>query len=108
MKLLFCVIQDSDERALANALIEADFSFTHLSTTGGFLKSGNTTLMIGVESSRLDDVLALIRSKTGKRRSVTASSVHGTLGSEGHADVPFTVTLGGATVFVTDAQMHKF
>lgn len=43
MKLIIAIVQDKDSSKLSNALVEADIRATKLSTTGGFLRAGNTT-----------------------------------------------------------------
>ena len=43
MKLLVCIVQDSDAAPLTEDLVENQFRVTRLPSTGGFLKSGNTT-----------------------------------------------------------------
>lgn len=43
MKLVVTIVQDKDSNRLSNAFIESDIRATKLSSTGGFLRSGNTT-----------------------------------------------------------------
>ncbi|MFL6516563.1 MAG: cyclic-di-AMP receptor, partial [Bacillus sp. (in: firmicutes)] len=49
MKLIIAVVQDQDSNRLSKALVDNNFRATKLASTGGFLKSGNTTFMIGTE-----------------------------------------------------------
>ena len=49
MKLVVAVVQDKDSNRLSNALIKEGFRATKLASTGGFLRAGNTTFMIGTE-----------------------------------------------------------
>ena len=51
MKLIVAVVQDKDSVRLVEALVEKGYRSTKLASTGGFLKSGNTTLLIGVEEN---------------------------------------------------------
>lgn len=60
-KLVIAVIQNEVADAVVDALLEADFRTTRLASTGGFLRRGNTTLMIGAEEGQVDYVLDLIR-----------------------------------------------
>src|SRR4026208_2225489 len=60
-KLVIAVIQNEVADAVVDALLEADFRTTRLASTGGFLRRGNTTLMIGADESQVDYVLDLIR-----------------------------------------------
>ena len=54
MKLIIAIVQDEDANRLVSSLMEAGFGATKLATTGGFLRAGNTTLLIGVEDERLE------------------------------------------------------
>ena len=55
MKLIIAIISSSDAPSLSSALIEANFSVTKLATTGGFLKQGNTTLLMGVDNEKVEE-----------------------------------------------------
>ena len=58
-KLVIAVIQNEVADTVVDALLEADFRTTRLASTGGFLRRGNTTLMIGADESQVDYVLDL-------------------------------------------------
>ncbi len=60
MKLILAVVPRSRSDQMMRALNEAQYRVTCISTTGGFLRKGNTTLLIGVESQRVADVLSRI------------------------------------------------
>ncbi len=57
LKLVLAIVQDDDALDLIEELNDKGFRVTKLATTGGFLKSGNTTLMIGVEKEKVNDVV---------------------------------------------------
>ena len=57
MKLVFAIVHDEDGSRVMEELNKGGFSVTKLCSTGGFLKAGNTTLLVGVEESSLDDVM---------------------------------------------------
>ena len=61
MKLIFAIVHDEDSPRLMAELNRAGYRVTKLNSTGGFLRSGNTTLMIVVDDDQLDDVLSIIR-----------------------------------------------
>ena len=61
MKLIVAVVQDQDSNRLSNALTKAKFRATKLASTGGFLRSGNTTFLIGTDDSLVASALELIR-----------------------------------------------
>ena len=52
MKLVYAIVHDEDSERATRKLNEKKFSVTKLSSTGGFLKRGNTTLMIGTEDEK--------------------------------------------------------
>lgn len=103
MKLLFAIIQNEDEKALTRELIEHDISVTRVSSSGGFLHSGNATLMIGVEADRLQDALDIIKAKSHRRKSLMPVPAFHARGAE-NVPTPLSVNVGGATVFVVDVE----
>lgn len=104
MKLLVTVVQDKDRNRLQNALMREDFHATKLASTGGFLRSGNTTFLIGTEDERLDEVLELIKEHCSSRKQTAMpfSTVDGS--TDGYMMQPVEVEVGGATVFVLDVD----
>ena len=67
MKLIIAVVQNEDADNVIDALFESDFRATRLASTGGFLRRGNTTVMIGVQDHQVDQVLDLIRTEARSR-----------------------------------------
>jgi len=105
MKLVIAIVHDEDAGKLVKKLNDEDFRVTKLASTGGFLKAGNTTLLIGVEKEKVDGVLDVIRMTCNTRREVTpASTLIGEAG--GYLSMPLEVTVGGATVFVIDVEQY--
>jgi len=104
MKLIIAIVQDEDATRLISSLMDEGFSVTKLATTGGFLKSGNTTLLIGVEDDRRPTCLGIIEKVCKSRKQIATSPV--TLGGANgmYAPYPIEVTVGGATVFVLDIE----
>lgn len=105
MKLIFAVVNDDDFRGVSDALNSNGIQSTRLSSTGGFLRSGNSTLLICVDDSRLDECLNIVKHNCRRRKQyVPANAMRGT-----YAASPVEVTVGGATVFVTDVdRFEKF
>lgn len=107
MKLIIAIVQDEDAGKLNTALMSEGFSVTKLATTGGFLRAGNTTLLIGVEKSRLDTAMEVIE-KASKSRKQIATAPSTFSGSSGvYVPYPVEVVVGGATVFVLDVEQFK-
>ena len=103
MKLLLVVVQDTDVNILMEELIDKGFRVTKLSSTGGFLKSGNTTIFMGVDEDKMDECLKLIEANCKKRKTTTAMvnpSMHGAM----FQTFPVEIEVGGATVFVLDVD----
>ncbi len=103
MKLIFAIINDDDFRGVSEAFIENDIQATRLSSTGSFLKSGNTTLLICIDDERLDFALDLIRSHCKKRKQIMPTSHVG----GAFPPYPVEISVGGATVFVTDVERFE-
>lgn len=107
MKLIIAIVQDEDSSKLVSALMSDGYGVTKLATTGGFLRAGNTTLLIGVEDGKLDGALGVIEKvcKTRKQISTTPSPMSGTNGT--YVPYPIEVMVGGATVFVMNVDQFK-
>ena len=73
MKLIIAVVNSDDASAVLGGLSKAGYSATRLSTTGGFLRAGNVTLLIGVEEEKVDEVIALIGEYSSSRARVSRS-----------------------------------
>lgn len=61
MKLIIAIIQDSDNEAVSGGLTSAGYRVTRTASTGGFLRRGNTTLLIGTEDERVDEAIQIIK-----------------------------------------------
>ena len=104
MKLVLAIVQDDDALDLIEELNDKGFRVTKLATTGGFIKSGNTTLMIGVEIDKVDVVINVIE-EVCKRRKQVVSTQPGLSGENCmYISFPLEVEVGGATVFVIDVD----
>ena len=76
MKMIILILKDHDSDAVTQALTSADYRVTRVASTGGFLRSGVVTLLLGVEDDRVDSAIEVIRSKVGK---ATPGEKRGTL-----------------------------
>lgn len=61
MKMILANTDDAVSSDLSDSLIQANYRVTHLAATGGFLRGGATTLMIGVEDELVEEALKIIR-----------------------------------------------
>lgn len=105
MKMLLAIINSDDAHSVMNHLMEAGFQITKLATTGGFLRAGNVTILIGLEDSRLDEAMDLIRKFSNTRKQIIPTTAN--LGVGFHPAMPVEVTVGGATVFVLNVEQFE-
>ena len=107
MKLIIAIVQDEDASRLINHLMNEGYGVTKLATTGGFLRAGNTTLLVGVEDDKLDHAKGIIEKVCKSRKQVTTapSPISGTTGV--YVPYPIEVTVGGATIFVLDVEQFQ-
>ena len=73
MKLIIAIVQDEDSARLLSSLMKKGIGVTKLATTGGFLKAGNTTLLIGVDEERIDDAVDIIEKVCKSRKQLTTT-----------------------------------
>lgn len=100
MKLMIAIVQDEDASRLVSRLMNEGFGVTKLATTGGFLRAGNTTLLIGVDDDKLDAAMDVVEKvcKSRKQIATAPASMAGVSGT--YSPYPIEVMVGGATVFV--------
>ena len=104
MKLVIAIIHHEDEHRLTKALSKSDFGVTKLASTGGFLKTGNTTLLIGVDEERVSDVIKILKSNCDSRTELTSTSA--IVGDGRFIGTPIEVPVGGATIFVVNVDEY--
>jgi len=63
MKMIILIVKDHDSDGLTQALTAEKYRITRVASTGGFLRSGVVTLLLGVRDERLESALELIRRK---------------------------------------------
>lgn len=108
MKLITSIVQNDDAKVLIAALREKGFSSTKLSSTGGFLSSGNTTIISVVKDEEVDKQIEVIKEICKTKKIITAAIPPSSFTTMG-AYLPQTieVTVGGAVVFVTDVERFE-
>ncbi len=105
MKLILAIVNNDDSPVVANNLTANGFAVTKLATTGGFLKAGNTTFIVGTDDEKVPDVISIIETHSKRRTQVVPTSI-----GEGTAmfeSAPLEVSVGGATIFVLDVEQFK-
>lgn len=105
MKLLLAIVSSDDATNVQKALVKHNYQVTKLASTGGFLMKGNTTFMVGVEDSKVDNVIEILGEHSRKRKKIIPNSVINEYGML--ATSPIEVTVGGATVFVLSVEQFQ-
>lgn len=100
MKMIIAIVQDKDSQRLLTELVDYNFRATKLASTGGFLKSGNTTFMIGTDDYRVDKALELIKKNCQSREQLVAPVSPMGGNADSYVPYPVEIQVGGATVFV--------
>ncbi len=104
MKLIIAVVNDKDAIPLMEDLVESNFQVTKLASTGGFLREGNTTLLIGLEDEAVEQVREILRKNCkSRRKTVTPVAPVGNT-MDVSMSYPTEVMVGGATVFVVKVE----
>ncbi len=104
MKLIIAIVQDEDSARLIRSLMEAGYGVTKLATTGGFLRSGNTTLLAGVEDDRFDGAMEVIEKVCKSRKQIATSPSPMASAAGVYVPYPIEVVVGGATGFVLNVE----
>jgi uncharacterized protein YaaQ len=107
MKLIIAVIQDKDAPKLLENLVQKGFRATKLATTGGFLREGNSTLFIGTENEKVDEVMRIIEKVCQSREQLVTPLTPVGGPAESFVPFPVEVMIGGATIFVVDVERYE-
>ena len=102
MKLILAIVNNDDSAVVAGALSREYFTVTKLSTTGGFLMVGNTTLLVGTPDDRVDRAIEILKENCSTRVKETQPLGTGLKDSS----LPENVEVRGAAVFVLDVEKH--
>ena len=107
MKLIIAIVQNEDAYTLSDALMEADFNVTKLSSTGGFLKMDNVTLFIGTRKEKVDHAIDIINSICKSREQTISAPISKIDPKDEFSSYPIKFEVGGATVFVVDVERFE-
>jgi uncharacterized protein YaaQ len=103
VKLVIGIINSDDAGDLLEEITQASFQATRLSTTGSFLRTGNTTVLVGVEDEQVDKVIDIFKTCCSRRSQIVTTPTP-YLGEGFISGTPVEVTIGGATIFVVDVD----
>lgn len=105
MKLVMAVVSSDDSGMVSAALTKDGYSVTKLATTGGFLKSGNTTFIVGVDDDQVDEVINIIAKQSRRRTQLVPDATTMDMGM--YSAYPVEVTVGGSTIFVMNVERFE-
>jgi uncharacterized protein YaaQ len=104
MKLVMAIVNSDDSRNVLDRLSRRGFAVTVTSSTGGFLRIGNTTIFCGVEDAQVEDVLGIIRETCPNRMQFVTPLPPVMEPGEVHIPMPVEKHVGGATIFVLNVD----
>lgn len=99
MKLVAAVVQEYDSHNLLKAIIDGGFRATVVSSKGGFLREGNSTILSAVEDDGVAGLLEIITENCSERMQTIRPDVIGDY-ADWYPPHEVEVLVGGANVFV--------
>lgn len=106
MKLVVAIVQAYDTDPVLRSVTAAGFRVTRIQSTGGFLRAGNSTILLGVPDDRVADCLQLIGANARSRLETLPSELEAQVLELTGADVT-SVAVGGAVVFVLNVARFE-
>lgn len=101
MNLVVCIVHNRDRNRLTDAMVKSGFKFTVIGSSGGFLREGNTTMLIGVEDDKTQELKDLVAANCESREQVlNVMPFDVSPAAGGMLPNPVRVPVGGAVMFV--------
>ncbi len=107
IRLVVIIASDADADRLIRRLVDQGYPATKISSTGGFLRKGNATVLSGVEATEVDSVIAMVRAECAARTEYLPVQTLPLLGEGSVLAEPAEVRVGGAIVFVLDVERFE-
>jgi uncharacterized protein YaaQ len=109
VKLAVCIIHNRDRNRITDELVKGGFKFTVIGSTGGFLREGNTTILLGIEEADLATLQKLIAQNCQSREQLVNVMPFEAAPPGAFIPSPVKVPVGGAVMFVLNVeQFHRF
>lgn len=106
MKLIYAIVSHEDDTQVIHALNQKGINVTKIGSAGGFLRTGNTTLMIGVKEDKVDSTIAIIKKECGKRHQLVVNTIP-SMAMVSYMAEPIEIEVGGAVIFVIDVERFE-
>lgn len=107
MKLVVCIVHNRDKAKITEELVRAGFKFTVIGSTGGFLREGNTTILIGIEEEDRAALLKLIEQNCQTREQLVNVMPLEAPPTGAFLTSPVKVPVGGAVVFIFNVEQFE-
>jgi len=104
VKLIVSIVNGDDAHQLTESLKSGGYQSTKISTTGGFLREGNATILVGIADDRVGAVLEIIRENCHRRTQFVNPLPPVMEPGELYMPNPVEVEVGGATIFVLNVE----
>ncbi len=107
MKLIVCIVHNRDKGKITDELVRSGFKFTIIGSTGGFLREGNTTFLIGIEENEQSTLFKLIQQNCKTREQLVNVTPIEAAPPGAFIPSPVKVPVGGAVVFVLGVEQFE-
>jgi uncharacterized protein YaaQ len=108
VKLVVCIVHNRDKNKVTDELVRAGFKFTVIGSTGGFLREGNTTILVGVEDDEVSSLHRVISENCQSREQLVNIMPYEAAPPGAFIPSPVKVPVGGAVLFVLNVeQFHR-
>ncbi len=107
MKLVVAVVQDEDADNLVHAIVGGNFRVTRVSSTGSLLRTGNTSLLVGVDDHNVAPVIEIIQSVCKRRTQIAVPYSPALEPGLLYLAENFEVEVGGAIIFVLAVERYE-
>jgi uncharacterized protein YaaQ len=104
MKLAICIVHNRDRNKLTDEMLKAGFKFTVIGSTGGFLREGNSTLLIGVEEELVPALKEIVQASCKAREQMVNVMPFEAAPPGAFIPSPVKVPVGGAVLFFLDVD----
>ena len=100
-------MHNRDRNKVTDELVRAGFKFTVIGSTGGFLREGNTTFLIGIEEEDRSNLLRLIGQNCKTREQLVNVAGFEANPAAAFVATPLKVPVGGAVVFILPVEQFE-